>query len=89
MDPRYFIEASLVGFVFITIWLTIHIVSYYKRNQANKELWATIFEGMTNKLADLSPLKLPDTYIEKKAQRDGQDKNKPFPTKNNSKDETA
>lgn len=74
MDTIVFIEAGLVGFIIFVIWMTYHIVSYYKRNQANKELWATVFEGMTNKLVDLSPLKLPDTYIEKKTQNNGQDK---------------
>ncbi|SMF33938.1 hypothetical protein SAMN02745866_02148 [Alteromonadaceae bacterium Bs31] len=82
MSANYFVEAGLLGFVFIAIWLAVHIVSYYKRNQANKELWATIFEGMTNKLVDLSPLKLPDSYIEKKAQKDGQDKDKLLSSKN-------
>ncbi len=74
---RHFIELAIVLSIAFIVWATTIIVSYYKKHQANKELWATIFEGMTNKLIDLCPLKLPDIYIEKKAPRDGQDKDKP------------
>lgn len=74
MDTKTLIPVGILTFVLVTIWITLRLVAYYKTHQANKELWATVFEGMTNKLVDLSPLKLPDVYIEKKVQKNGRDK---------------
>lgn len=41
---------------------------------SDTELWATVFEGLTHKTMNLEPLKEPEVFIEKRLQKDGQDK---------------
>jgi len=56
------------------IWLGARIIAYLKLKKTNTELWGTIFEGITHNAVPQEPLKEPQIYIEKKAPRDGQDK---------------
>ena len=66
------IQFGLVFGFFLAVYCAVKYVAYLKRKRPNKELWATIFEGVTHKTMDLEPLKQPEVYIEKKAKRDGQ-----------------
>lgn len=67
-----YIQFGLVGGLFLTIYVAVKFIVNLKRKRPNKELWATIFEGVTHKTMDLEPLKQPEVYIEKKAKKDGQ-----------------
>lgn len=67
-----YIQCSLAIGFFLVMYLAIKFIAHLKRKRSNKELWATIFEGVTHKTMDLEPLKQPEVYIEKKAKRDGQ-----------------
>lgn len=74
MEIKMFVDLAIVMGLIGVIWGTVNLVVYFKKHKANTELWATVFEGLTHKLADLTPLKVPESYIEKKAKRDGLDK---------------
>lgn len=70
-------EYTLVGAVFFLfgfIWLGARYIKHIKTKKHNTEVWGTIFEGVTNKLIDLDPVKKPEVFIEKKAKRSGQNK---------------
>ena len=67
-----YIQLGLVIGFFLFMYLAVKFIAHLKRKRPNKELWATIFEGVTHKTMDLEPLKQPEVYIEKKAKRDGQ-----------------
>jgi len=67
-----YIHFGLVVGFFLTMYLAVKFIAHLRRKRPNKELWATIFEGVTHKTMDLEPLKQPEVYIEKKAKRDGQ-----------------
>lgn len=69
---QLFIQFGLVFGFFLVAYVAVKYVAYLKRKRPNKELWATIFEGVTHKTMDLEPLTQPEVYIEKKAKRDGQ-----------------
>lgn len=71
MQSMYIQFGLVIGF-FVLIYLAVKFIANLKRRRPNKELWATIFEGVTHKTMDLEPLKQPEVYIEKKAKRDGQ-----------------
>lgn len=55
-------------------WLVAKLVRYTKTKRINTELWCTIFEGLTQGAVRLDDLKAPEEVIEKKARRDGKDK---------------
>jgi hypothetical protein len=67
-----YIQAGLVVGFFLALYIAIKFIAHLKTKRPNKELWATIFEGVTHKTMDLEPLKQPEVYIEKKAKRNGQ-----------------
>lgn len=67
-----YIQFGLVIGFFLAVYIAVKFIAHLKRKRPNKELWATIFEGVTHKTMDLEPLKQPEVYIEKKAKRDGQ-----------------
>ncbi len=52
----------------------VRLISYLRKKKTNTELWATVFEGLTHKTMNLDPLKEPEVFIEKRAKKDGQDK---------------
>lgn len=65
-----FREYTLPGIVFglfLLLWLGFRYINYLRNKKHNTELWGTIFEGITNKLIDLEPVKKPEIYIEKKS----------------------
>ena len=68
------VELGIVIFLIISIWGCIKLVAFIKKRNINIELYATIFEGMTQNLVDLKLLKAPESFIEKKSSRNGQDK---------------
>ena len=71
-----FREYTLLGIVlglFVLLWLGLKYINYLRNKKHNTELWGTIFEGITNKLIDLEPVKKPEIYIEKKAPRSGKE----------------
>lgn len=70
---EYFL-VGLVAVLFLCGWLGFKYIHYLRNKKHNTELWGTIFEGITNKLVDLEPVKKPDIYIEKKAPRSGKEK---------------
>jgi len=67
-----YIQFGLVISFFLAMYTAVKFIAHLKSKRPNKELWATIFEGVTHKTMDLEPLKQPEVYIEKKAKRDGQ-----------------
>lgn len=71
MNFREYLLLGLVAGLFISAWLAVRYIRYLKNKKPNTELWGTIFEGITNKLIDLEPVKKPEVYIEKKAPRSG------------------
>jgi hypothetical protein len=58
----------------LALWLGVKLIASLRKKRTNTELWATVFEGLTHKTMNLEPLKAPEIHIEKKARRDGQDK---------------
>lgn len=67
-------EYMLLGVVlslFLAVWASGKFIIYLRRKKHNTELWGTIFEGVTNKLINLDPVKKPDVFIEKKAKQSG------------------
>jgi hypothetical protein len=70
---EYFLLGLVLG-LFGLVWLGAKYIRYLKNKKPNTELWGTIFEGITNKLIDLEPIKKPEVYIEKKAPRSGKEK---------------
>lgn len=72
MNFREYVLLGLVFGFFACIWLGARYIRYLKNKKPNTELWGTIFEGITNKLIDLEPIKKPEVYIEKKAPRSGE-----------------
>ena len=63
----------IFGF-FIISYFAVRLIIHLRKKNTNTELWATVFEGLTHKTMNLEPLKEPEIHIEKKAKRDGQDK---------------
>lgn len=70
---EYFLLGLVLGLCGL-VWLGAKYIHYLKNKKPNTELWGTIFEGITNKLIDLEPIKKPEVYIEKKAPRSGKEK---------------
>ena len=68
------LQLGIVFGSFFIIWICIKLIAYLKNRDNNTALWGTIFEGLTHKVVDLDPLKEPETRIEKKSEKDGQDK---------------
>ncbi|WP_039911837.1 hypothetical protein [Cellvibrio mixtus] len=73
MSFREYLLLGLVTGLFVFFWLGFKYIQYLRNKKHNTELWGTIFEGITNKLIDLEPVKKPEIYIEKKAPRSGKE----------------
>ena len=70
-------EYTLLGILialYLLMWVGIKFIIYLRSKKHNTELWGTIFEGVTNKLVNLDPVKKPEVFIEKKAKQSGLDK---------------
>lgn len=74
VDSNIFVQLGIVAGIFLTGWLAVRLIVYLQRKRTNTELWGTIFEGLTHNTIPQEPLKEPEVFIEKKAKRDGQDK---------------
>ncbi len=75
MNFREYLLSGLVLGLFVFFWLGFKYIQYLRNKKHNTELWGTIFEGITNKLIDLEPVKKPEIYIEKKVPRDDKGNN--------------
>ncbi|MET0356562.1 MAG: hypothetical protein ABW044_07265 [Cellvibrio sp.] len=71
MTQHDYMLLGLVLGLFVVAWLAIKFIIYLRGKKHNTELWGTIFEGVTNKLVNLDPVKKPDVFIEKKARQSG------------------
>ncbi len=71
----YVLIGTVFGF-FIAVWLGSKFIHYLRSKRHNRELWGTIFEGVTHKLIKLDTIKEPEVFIEKKAKQSGQSDNK-------------
>lgn len=74
MDTAIFLPITLALLIFLFVALAIKLITYLRQKNTNTELWATIFEGVAHKTINLEAFKEPGSFIEKKSQRDGQDK---------------
>lgn len=74
MTLSVYVQLGIILFLLFVVWGSVVLVAYIKKRNINLELWATVFEGMTNKLVDLNLLKAPESFIEKKSPRNGKDK---------------
>ena len=74
MDNEELVYIGITLGFFIVAFFAVRLIIYLRKKNTNTELWATVFEGFTHKTMNLEPLKEPEIYIEKKAKRDGQDK---------------
>ncbi|HTQ98375.1 MAG TPA: hypothetical protein VMH83_00230 [Candidatus Acidoferrum sp.] len=70
-------QLLVLGAMVLFAWLMVKLVRYNKSRRVNTELWCTVFEGLTQGAVRLDDLKAPEEVIEKKARRDGKDKD-PF-----------
>ena len=71
MTYHEYLLAGIVVSLFLTTWAAGKFIIYLRSKKHNTELWGTIFEGVTNKLINLDPVKKPDVFIEKKARQSG------------------
>ena len=78
MTTYEYIQIGILLIIFMTCWLGGKFIAYLRSKRHNRELWGTIFEGVTNKLIDLEAIKEPEVFIEKKTKQGGQsdDENK-------------
>lgn len=74
MIKSILIDYGIVIGLSLLIWMGFRLILYLKHKKTNSELWGTIFEGITHNAVPQEPLKEPQIYIEKKARRDGKDK---------------
>jgi len=74
MDTSLLLVIILVLLIFLFAAFAIKLIKYLRQKKTNTELWATIFEGIAQKTINLEAFKEADSFIEKKSQRDGQDK---------------
>lgn len=68
------LQLLVLGAMLVFSWLVMMLVRYTKTKRVNTELWCTVFEGLTQGAVRLDDLKAPEEVIEKKARRDGKDK---------------
>ena len=73
MSTYEYIQLGTVLFIFIGGWGGLKFIAYLWTKRHNRELWGTIFEGVTHKIINLDAIKKPEVFIEKKARRSGQD----------------
>lgn len=59
---------------FLLCWIGSIYIKYLRSKRHNTQLWGTIFEGVTHKLVNLDAIKEPEIFIEKKTQKNGQEK---------------
>jgi len=77
MDIAMIVQLGVVLGSSLALYLAVKAISYLRARNTNTELWATVFEGLTQNAIPQEPLKEPKTFIEKKAKRNGEDKD-PF-----------
>ncbi len=73
MNRHEYILMGIVLSLFLAVWAAGKFIIYLRSKKHNTELWGTIFEGVTNKLINLDPVKKPEVFIEKKAKQSGLD----------------
>ncbi len=73
MSVKLMIQLGLPIFGFLAIWVSVKLITFFKSRSTNTELWATVFESMTNYTIPQKPLQQPKVYMEKKTKRDGRD----------------
>lgn len=61
----------------VILWLGYRLILLLRRRRTNVELWATVFEGLMQKTVNLNPVKEPEVFIEKKAEKNGQNDEEP------------
>lgn len=71
MTHHEYILLGIVLGLFLAVWAAGKFIIYLRSKKHNTELWGTIFEGVTNKLINLDPIKKPTVFIEKKAKQSG------------------
>ncbi len=71
MTDYEYVQIGIVLTIFIAAWLAGKFITYLKTKRHNRELWGTIFEGVTHKLVNLDAVKEPEIFIEKKAKQNG------------------
>lgn len=71
MTHHEYMLLGIVTILFVAMWAAGKFIIYLRSTKHNTELWGTIFEGVTNKLINLDPVKKPDVFIEKKARQSG------------------
>lgn len=74
MDDSLRMQYLILGILLLFGLLSTKLVSFLKKRKNNTPLWATLFEGITMGLVNLDLYKEPETRIEKKAKRDGENK---------------
>jgi len=72
MSTYEYIQIGMVLFIFIGGWIAVKFITHLRTKRHNRELWGTIFEGVTHKLINLDAIKEPEVFIEKKARRSSQ-----------------
>lgn len=71
MTHHEYVLLGIVLSLFFAVWAARKFIIYLRSKKHNTELWGTIFEGVTNKLINLDPVKKPSVFIEKKARQSG------------------
>ena len=74
MDTSDLIGLGFVFGLFCLMWLATKAIIALGKKRTDTKLWALVFEGMTQGAISQEPLKEPEIFIEKKARRDGQDR---------------
>jgi len=72
MDDSLHLQYIILGSLLLFGLLSAKLVSFLKKRKNFVALWATIFEGISMGLVNLDMYKEPETRIEKKARRDGE-----------------
>lgn len=72
MDDTLYLQYIILGSLLLFGFLSAKLVSFLKKRKNNVALWCTIFEYISMGLVNLDMYKEPETRIEKKARRDGE-----------------
>ncbi|NKB32893.1 MAG: hypothetical protein GKR91_07325 [Pseudomonadales bacterium] len=72
MDDSLQLQYMILGSLLLFGLLSAKLVSFLKKRKNNVALWCTIFEYVSMGLVNLDMYKEPETRIEKKVKRDGE-----------------
>ena len=72
MEDSLRMQYLILGGLLLFIILSAKLVSFLKKRQNNVALWCTVFEYISMGAVNLDMYKEPETRIEKKAKRDGE-----------------